>query len=593
MTPALIPEVSIHPSRRPRPRTRLTSAFAAVLLLVMASSAWGSPRVDISGGDSEIRDNIRAHLGLAREGCDLPPWRERPLVRAAREDARNALRALGYYSPEIDIDFQRIDDCWRLNVQVDPGPPVRIRSMDVALTGAASEDSAFQEFLGNLPLREGQRLRHNQYEQIKSGLNRLASSRGYFDARFTTTQIRVQVSEQAADVVVHMDSGPRFRFGPVSVEQDILHDELVQKFVPFQQGSDFESRRLIQLQQAFIDSGYFSDVRVDTHPEDAEDLEIPITATLGARNKWSYLAGVGVSTDIGPRLRLGLENHRANLSGHRYGADLELSPVRSSIGLNYQIPLGDPARERLDLTAGFQTESTDTADGDLFTLGVAHIRQRPSGWTHTRFLRYEHEDYKISDTRGTSRLLTPGLEWSRIQADHPIFPRQGWRLSANVRGASEDLLSTVTFGQATGRAKLITPLGQGRLLTRADAGTTAVDEFAELPSSVRFFAGGDNSVRGYGYQKLGPTNDDGEVIGGRHFFTASVEAEYPIVGQWSAAVFVDGGNAFERLDDYNAKYGVGAGVRWRSPIGPIRVDIAHPTDGDDSFRLHLTMGMDL
>ncbi|MGM0676633.1 MAG: autotransporter assembly complex protein TamA [Pseudomonadota bacterium] len=575
------------------PHIRWVVYGVGVLLLIATSTAWGNPQAEISGGNSEIQDNVRAHLGLSSARCDLPAWRERPLVRAAREDTRKALRALGYYSPEIEVDLQRLDECWQLNVRLDPGPPVRIRTIDVTLSGGATEDSAFQAYLRDLPLREGQRLRHNQYEQIKSGLNRLASSRGYFDARFTTTQIRVQVSEQAADIVVHMDSGPRYRFGPVTLNQDILHDELGQKFVPFEQGQAFESQRLIQLQQALIDSGYFANVRVDTQPEEAQDLEVPITATLDARNQWSYLAGVGLSTDIGPRLRLGLENHRANRSGHRYSADLELAPVRSSIGLNYQIPLGDPARERVDLTTGFQTESTDNADGDLFTLGIAHIRQKPSGWTHTRFLRYEHEDYEISDTRGTSRLLTPGLEWSRIQSDHPIFPRQGWRLSANVRGASEDLLSTVTFGQATGRAKLIIPLGRGRLLTRADAGITAVDEFVELPSSVRFFAGGDNSVRGYGYRELGPTDNDGEVIGGQHFFTASLEAEYPIVGKWSAAVFVDGGNAFDDLDDYKAKYGVGAGVRWRSPIGPIRVDIAHPTDGDDNFRLHLTMGMDL
>src|SRR5690606_2460729 len=144
-----------------------------------------------------------------------------------------------------------------------------------------------------------------------------------------------------------------------------------------------------------------------------------------------------------------------------------------------------------------------------------------------------------------------------------------------------------------GRAKLIFPLLGGRIISRADAGFTEADELIELPSSVRFFAGGDNSVRGYAYESLGPTNDDGDVVGGRHLLTGSIEYDHLFLPSWSAAIFIDGGNAFDTVDTFEALYGYGVGIRWRSPIGPIRLDVAGPSDQRDAFRIHVSMGPDL
>src|SRR5690606_4308455 len=144
-------------------------------------------------------------------------------------------------------------------------------------------------------------------------------------------------------------------------------------------------------------------------------------------------------------------------------------------------------------------------------------------------------------------------------------PQRGWHLGGKIRFAEENLLSSVTFVQLRGRARLIFPLPGGRLLTRADIGVTEADELIELPTSVRFFAGGDASVRGYAYESLGPTNSDGDVVGGRHLLTGSVEYDYRFLPSWSAAVFVDGGNAFDTLDGFEPVYGYGVGIRWRSP----------------------------
>lgn len=574
---------------------RLGALFGILLpcLLLASPLQAAEPRISIEGLESVLADNVRLHLGIAREPCDFPAWRERGLLGAVDEQARTALRAFGFYQPVIEQSFERDQDCWELRLNIDSGPQVRVRGIDAQVLGAGADDPSFQQVIDTLSLSPGAPLRHDEYEQVKRALNRVASERGYFEAHFIRSALLVHVGDSAADIELHMDTGPRYRFGPVTLDQDSLHDDLVRRFITFEQGDPFDIRPLIQLQQAYIDSRYFAQVRVDPRVDDSKELEVPIQVSMTRRNRWTYVSGLGFSTDTGPRLRLGVENHRANARGHRYNADTELSPVRSNIGINYEIPRGDPARERISLTGGIQTENTDTSDSDRLTLGVAHVIQKPSGWVHTRFVRYEYEQFTVGNVRDSSSLLMPGYGISRVVSDHPVFPRRGWRLSGEVRGAAEYLASNVSFAQAVGKARWITPVGPGRLLLRGEAGTTLMDDIDALPPSLRFFAGGDSSIRGYGFQRLGPTDNQGDVIGGKHLLVGSVELEWPIRGNWSMAGFVDGGNAFDQISDLDAQYGIGAGIRWRSPIGPIRFDVAAPSDGPDSYRIHLTMGMDL
>jgi translocation and assembly module TamA len=154
--------------------------------------------------------------------------------------------------------------------------------------------------------------------------------------------------------------------------------------------------------------------------------------------------------------------------------------------------------------------------------------------------------------------------------------------------------STISLLQGRANAKLIHGLGTGRLILRGEAGATAGAGVEELPSSLRFFAGGDTSVRGFGFQQLGPVDDDGNLIGGRYLLVGSVEYDHPIGGgKWGVAIFIDLGNAFNDFNDYELKGGGGVGLRWRSPVGPLRLDLAHAPDSNDNFRIHFTMGPDL
>ena len=570
----------------------VTRAIGVFLLWATTAAVYAEPVMQISGGSADAQENIRAHVNIGSEPCELPSWRERALLRTTRERADNALRALGYYRNEITTELDRSNSCWRLLMTVTPGQRIIVGEVDIRITGEAEEDSAFRQLLADPRIRENEPLRHSDYEAMKTALVRLAADRGYLQSELNESRLEVDIDAGKAYVRLSLDSGPRYRFGTVTLDQTVLVEDLAVRFIPFNEGDYFDSRQLIGLQQSLSGSGYYGSVRIDTEP-DHDTLRIPVEVTATPRPRHGYLAGIGFSTDIGPRIRLGYENRRVNDRGHRYNTEIEASPVRSGAGINYEIPLDDPNRERINLSSSYQREDTSTSLSERYRIGAAHLRELRTGWIATTSLEFEREFFTISGDRDRTDLLMPGFELSRTRSNHPIYPTRGWTVSGKIRGAEESVVSTVTFVQLRGRAKAVMPFLGGRVLTRVEGGATEADEVVELPTSVRFFAGGDNSVRGYGYQRLGPRNDDGDVIGGRHLLAGSIEYDYLFLPSWAVAVFVDAGNAYDTLNDFEALYGYGLGVRWRSPIGPIRIDVARPSDGRDAFRLHVSMGPDL
>ena len=320
---------------------------------------------------------------------------------------------------------------------------------------------------------------------------------------------------------------------------------------------------------------------------------IPVSITLTDNNRWSLLAGIGASTDTGPRVRLGVENRRVNQAGHRFRAETEVSRVQQGAGASYQIPLKDPLRERLDFHTSYVNEVTDSQDNERWTTGADYIVELQNRWVTTTSLTYLRETYEVAQEVDQAELIIPGFQLSRVKANDPIYPSFGWRLSSGVRFANRNLSSTASFLQLTNSGKILFPLLGGRVLIRGDLGYTEVTDVRELPASIRFYAGGDSSVRGFAYESLGPLADNGEVIGGRHLATGSLEYDHPITEKWHLAVFTDGGNAFNDINDFEIRSSAGFGIRWRSPLGPIRVDLARAVDESRDWRLHLSMGPDL
>jgi len=559
-----------------------------------------APRVEIvvEGLDEERERNARAYLGLAEEPCDAPEWRIRRRFAQADGEIARGLRAFGHYHARVEKSLERGESCWQATFRVSPGARVQVAAVDVQIEGAADADAAFEKLLAALPLQEGEPLNHGDYEATKRKITSLAAERGYRDARLTRQRLLVDPDAGTARAELTLDSGPRYRLGELDIETEALDEDLVRRLLEYQPGQPYTADRVHRMNQALTDSGYFASVDVRPEPDAAEDLAIPVNIRTRARKRRRYSAGAGFATDTGPRVRLGYENRRINRRGHRVEARALASPAESAFTARYRVPLERPQSEWLTFSARAAYEDTDTFDSTSVSLAASatHLRGK---WLETKTLEYRRENFEIGATDDASAFLLPTLSYARTHTEgSALRPDYGWKLFVEARAAAEALISDANIVYARADGSWLRSLSWGgRIIVQGRVGALATNDFDVLPPSLRFFAGGDNSVRGYDFETLGPEDDSGQVIGGRYVGTVSLEYEHPIKGAWSAAAFVDAGNAFDNDFSQDVKVGVGVGIRWQSPIGPVRVDLAHPVNADDAddttIRLHLRLGPDL
>jgi len=551
-------------------------------------------RVVVQGVSGELRENVDAFLSIRALETEGAPSeaRVRWLHAKAKSQIREALIPFGYYRPSVRAELERSDGGWLAAYQIHLGEPVRIRRSSVRLIGEGRTDKAFADAVRQVRLKEGEILVHSQYEEAKTTLQSLAVQRGYFDARFTTNQVTVEPAQNSADVRLVFDTGPRYHFGTVSFEQDFLDSDLLERYQHIEPGTPYLARELVRLQGNLAGSNYFESVAMDASPKKAREYTIPVVIGLTPSQNNRYEFRVGYGTDTGARASAGYVRRRVNRYGHGFTADLFLSENKSGISSEYSIPGYDPQTDRYLVRAGYVHEDTTSFTSDKTTFGISHQQQRRP-WRRTLSLDYQIERSEFDDDANTSKLLMPGVDWVRVSPDDRLRVERGTRLHLNVRGAHEDVLSDVSFLQGRVDAKFVHPFARGgRFLIRTGGGSTLTEDFEEIPATIRFYAGGDRSVRGYKLDSIGPEDSDGNVIGGKHLVFGSAEYEHEIVGAWSAAVFADVGDAF--TDSFKPKVGAGVGVRWNSPVGPVRVDIAHGfQDPGDPVRLHINIGPDL
>lgn len=563
-------------------------------LLLSALPAGGEVTIEAPGGEDDLLNNLRAHLGLQSEPCDAPEWRVERLFRRAEKELDPALRALGYYQAKVTKSLDRSGECWLAAFTIELGKRVTVRSRNVVVRGEALSDKQFQPLLSGLPLAEGDPLDHGRYEEIKRRLSDFALERGYFDFKLTRKELRVDPAEAAADINIEGESGPRYRFGELHLSEQPLNEEFIRRLAKIREGDPYDARELTALNRNLSDAGYFQQVEVNPRRDEAENGEVPVDLLLEAAKRHAWRAGVGFATDTGPRMSLGYENRYVNRRGHRFESELRLSQIEPGLTADYIIPGEDPHRENYSLGARLLHEESDSVYSDSATL-VAKQTLKSKNWTQTRFIELLYEQSEVGSDKVDATLLMPGISFERIRTDNPLRTRKGYRLSMEARAAYEGLISTSSFVQLRANAKGIYRFGEGgRIVARAEAGTTLGDNIGNLPGSLRFFAGGDNSVRGYEYKSLGPENENGDPLGGRHLFAGSLAYEHPIIADdWWLAAFVDAGNAVD-TNSIQLKHAYGIGARWYSPIGRLRLDLAFPSDTDaDEWRLHFGLGADL
>lgn len=552
--------------------------------------------VEIKGVDSVMEHNVRQFLSIEqqKDHALLSEGRLRHLHKKAVEEISKALQPYGYYRPEIKPDLiQLAPNQWQASYVIIPGAPLPIAELNLKISEEMNNDPEFQLLIENIPLHKGDTFSHIQYEEIKNNLAKLAAERGYFSAHFIEHRVEINLKAYNAHIYLNYDGGKRYRFGEVFLRQDVLEPDLLQRYIPFRQGDPYSLNEVIDLQQALNDSDYFSSVEVSPGPVQDDSDTVPITVKLSPRKRHRYTIGLGYGTDTGARAKFGWEMPRLNISGHRLNTEAKISEIGYSVGAQYRVPVLNPRTDQIIYSTGVVNEKTATSDSTVSTVG-ASLNRSIALWRQSISLNYQEEEYIVAADRGISKLLMPSINVSRTWGRNIIYTLDGLRFDIGLRGASDQLLSDNSFMQLQGGIKAITSLGQSnRLITRGRLGTTWTDDFHQLPSSVRFFAGGAQSVRGYSYQSLGPVDSTGKVVGGKHLMIGSIEFEHNLNDKWSAALFYDAGNAFDYSTD-KLERGAGFGVRWKSPIGPMRFDFASAiTRPDKPWRLHINIGPDL
>ncbi|MCD9007980.1 autotransporter assembly complex protein TamA [Luteimonas sp. XNQY3] len=599
---------------------RVHVCLAAALLFVSSAAAHAArvERVDIVGLDEEMTENVRVSLGLQDAvGRDISGRRMGYLLREAERETRKALEPFGYYSPTIDVQRDREVDVLSVRVVVDPGQPVRVRNSDIAIIGEGGRDRYLARDIARFVPSEGAVFSHPDYDASRNQLSRRLTERGYFDAEFASRRVEVTRADFAADIDVVWNSGDRYNMGATTFEQtpeQIINDDLLERLVYWEEGSYYHQGRIDRLRSSLGRLDYFSNIDIEPQVDQAnERREVPVKVTLTPAKRSIYTSGVSYGTDSGAGVRLGVERRYVNMRGHKALAQLDYAQRRKTLTLQYRVPAFawldgwytaslQMADEQTDYIDSRRVELVGSRNGQYneFLNLIASVHVLRERWAYTP--EEDPDNPVVGDDEFAGALYRyatfayPSLRAEYIDVDDRLFPTRGIGGSVMLRGGVEGVGSDASFGQIHVRASWFRGIGESnRLIVRGELGHTFTDALVAMPPSLRFYAGGDRSIRGYDWREVGPRIParDGRrafAIGAKNVVTASVEFERYFTETIGAAVFVDSGDAFDS-NSPQWRTGVGIGARYRSPVGPLKLDIARGLDNpDSSFTIGLSIG---
>jgi translocation and assembly module TamA len=573
------------------------SILAAVLCLCFAAPLRAERvTVVVEGVEGDMLESVRATIELTQyEDRDVSPVEVRRLFERADDQARTALEPFGYYGAQATAKLERPEPSqYKATVRVKPGEPVIVRNQRVVIRGEAAELESIKAALETFQPRKGERLDHGAYERSKQQIASMLVNEGFVRSQMVKHRVEVVRAANSAEIDLEWDPGPRHRFGPVRYTDAQFPDKFLQRYTPWREGEFYSTENLLELQQTLVDADYFSAVAVTPDLEHIQDATVPVDVALVPAKRTVYTASVYVSTDTGPGTKLGVERRWLNKRGHKLSSDLQYSTRMEDYRVQYKIPKPGRPNRALSFGVGYRDEETDSSTSRMARAAATEVTDRWKGFTRTLGLQYLNGDFEIAERQHTTSLLYAEALLTRKKTSDLYFPLSGYSLLYGLRLAAESLLSDTSLAQARAEAKWLNQVGEdGRVILRAALGGMVVDDFDALPPELRFFAGGDRSIRGFDYQQIGDLNAEGEVIGGEYEIVASAEYEHYFLANWGAAIFVDVGDAFTQ--QFDANVGAGIGLRWKSPVGLVRLEVARPvvSDFDHSWRVHLVIGPDL
>lgn len=563
----------------------------AILALFAASAAAAHPQIELKGVSGPLADNIELYLDRLPAKNNLGSRRFQNKVIS---EVKLAGRAVGYYRMDIEPSLTGTNKKQKLRLTITPGEAVRLKSVKVEISGEAATDPEFAKLVKQIGPKVNHRVHHGRYEEIKNQLNSLALRRGYFQAKFIKQELSVAPRLLQGFIHIQFDSGPRYHFGEVVFQGSQIRDERLRSMLPFKPGEPYLSSQLGELNQRLAETNWFRsiDVTVDD-PENAEQ-QLAVNVKVEPQIRNTVETGLGYSTDLGPRIKLNWNKPWLNDRGHSLSSKMALSGPEQTVEAGYKWPKENVSEDFYKLNFGIKNKDLEDTRSQEYNTSLERHWLLENAWYRTASVRWLYEDYVQGTDSGSANLIMPGISFSRSWDSGGSMPAQASRYLLGAEVSEPAWGSDSSFVRVRSRVGWIGSFSDDqRYLLRLDAGAVLMEAITELPPSLRFFAGGDNSIRGYSYESISAVDTEGNLLGARYLATAAFEYQYRVSGNWWAAAFFDAGSAWnDKADIYR---GVGLGVRWASPVGPIRIDLAWGLDvpSNQALQLHFSLGPEL
>ncbi len=557
-----------------------------VFLLLNAALATASPakaqlpKLDVQlEAPEEVRDLLKRHVRLLRSDEAVLPEAaadRSAMARRARSEIRQLMATEGYFSPRIRIDRGEAE---RWVLKVEPGPRTAVDSVSIVFEGEVTSagEQGGQAYLEQLrahwQLTAGKPFRQGDWDAAKQDLLDAIAARRYAAARIVASRAEIDPEKATASLSITLDSGPAFYLGTLQVSGlQELPPDLVERYSQLEVGEPYDREKLLEFQTGLQNTPHFASVIVDIDRDPARAAAVPVHVQVSEALPKHVGFGVGVSSNTGFRVEASYRDVNLRRRGWELSTGLRLEQRRQSAYADVFLPPFGRHRDSI----GALIDRSDLEGLKLSSQALGVARKTVRGNIETQLaLRLQHERLEPDGADASStNTLTANWTWIQRAVDDLLDPTRGYVLEFQLGGGAAIALADRDFVRVYGRAVRYQPVGKRDVfILRGEAGTTLADSREGIPQDFLFRTGGAQSVRGYAYQSLG-VKQGAATVGGRFLGTISAEYVRWFDPQWGGAVFVDAGDAADSRDDFDLRTGYGVGARWRSPAGPLAIDLA-------------------
>jgi translocation and assembly module TamA len=570
-----------------------------VLAVSLASAAAGKKPARLEITVDGLSFSLEEAAG---SGLTLQQYREREitevqlrrLVTVGEKEILAVLEAWGHYEGKVKSRVEKLPEGgFHVWFDVTAGEPVRVTASEIRVAGEAASKAEVKSALEAFVPRVGERFDHSQYESSKLAIQTALADNGFLASKLTTHRVDVNIAGRSARIQLGWDGGARHTFGPTTFSGGQFDPEFLERFVPWREGEEYSSAEVLDMQRRLVNADYFATVTVTPQLNKAVENAVPVDVELIPAKRNIYSAALYASTDRGVGVELGAQRRWLNARGHKGRADIDYAQRYQAIELSYRIPLPGSRQRVLGIATTYRDETTESSVSQTEKI-VTNVSRKWGDFTSVYGVQFLSGDFEIGSERGNSTLTFLEGAFTQSHSDQPTFARRGFSYTASARVTPVESLTDTRFASLQVESKWLHAFGADtRLILRGEVGTMEVDDFDQLPPELRFFSGGDRSIRGFGYEEIGSRNAAGDVIGGDRLVEVNVEMERYWRKNFGAAVFVDAGDSFLG-DDFVLHMGAGVGLRWKSPVGVLRLDVAYPVESVDSngWQIHFNIGPD-